>query len=62
MSKGAPKIPTMLLLVLFALIIGIILAVKIDRSTDTGTLEKVKEKHMQERELYELDPGDPSSW
>ena len=61
MDKAPPKIPIMMLAVLLVLIIGLILIVRINGSTNTGTLKKVQEKKVQEKELYEFGPGDPSS-
>lgn len=54
--NNPPKIPAFLLLALCVLVVGILIASQVNRSTDKGTLKKVQEKHIKEEEVYEATP------
>lgn len=57
MNKDAPRVPVMLLLILFVLIIGILIIVQMSKSTDKGTFKKVENVRQYEKNLYENTPG-----
>lgn len=57
MNNEAPRVPVMLLLVLFVLIIGILISINMSESKNRGTFKKVQDVRQQEKEVYEITPG-----